>query len=212
MLELLLRDRRNHFRQDTDAVDTLVPCLLGIRDGEERCLSAGRAAGTGIGSYQTSWAMLHRLRQALDPPGWDLLSGTVEDDETFIGGMEPVLTGGRARGKSLVCVAVEVTPPKGAGRCPMAMIEDASARTLRHFITARVESGATVITDGWTGYLGIGSMGHVQVRRSQHAATVCGEYPGGLLPCVHRVDASGSSGGCLARIRERSSRRTLSAI
>lgn len=143
-----------------------------------------------IGSYQTSWAMLHRLRQALDPPGRDLLSGTVEVDETFIGGVEPGLTGGRARGKkSLVCVAVEVTPPKGFGRCRMAMIEDASAPTLRRFITTRVESGTTVITDGWTGYLSIGSSGYVHVRRSQQAAAARGEDPGGLLPGVHRVDA-----------------------
>jgi hypothetical protein len=30
-----------------------------------------------IGSYQTAWAMLHRLRSALVRPGRDLLSGTV---------------------------------------------------------------------------------------------------------------------------------------
>ena len=39
-----------------------------------------------IGSYQTAWAMLHRLRSALVRPGRDRLSGTVEVDETYIGG------------------------------------------------------------------------------------------------------------------------------
>lgn len=136
--------------------------------------------------------MLHRLRQALDHPGRDLLSGTIEVDETFIGGVEPGLAGGRARGKkSLVCAAVEVTPPKGFGRCRMAMIEDASSPTLRRVITARVESGATVITDVWTGYLGIekSKSGYVHVRRSQQAAAARGEDPGGLLPGVQKVDA-----------------------
>ena len=42
-----------------------------------------------IGSYQTAWAMLHRLRSVLVRPGRERLSGTVEVDETFIGGEEP---------------------------------------------------------------------------------------------------------------------------
>jgi hypothetical protein len=61
-----------------------------------------------IGSYQMAWSMLHRIRCALVRPGRDRLAGTVEVDETFIGGPEPGLRGGRARGKKvLVGVAVE---------------------------------------------------------------------------------------------------------
>ena len=67
-----------------------------------------------IGSYQTAWAMLHRLRSVLIRPGRELLSGQVEVDETYIGGEEAGLAGGRARGKkALVAVAVEVRSPKG---------------------------------------------------------------------------------------------------
>jgi hypothetical protein len=44
-----------------------------------------------IGSYQTAWAMLHRLRSVLVTPGGDRLAGVVEVDETFIGGEEPGL-------------------------------------------------------------------------------------------------------------------------
>jgi hypothetical protein len=35
-----------------------------------------------IGSYQTAWAMLHRLRSVLVRPGRERLAGTVEVDET----------------------------------------------------------------------------------------------------------------------------------
>jgi len=141
-----------------------------------------------IGSYQTAWAMLHRLRSALVRPGRDLLTGTVEVDETFIGGEEAGLRGGRARGKkSLVGIAVEVREPKGIGRCRMAILEDASAASLRPFVTANVGPGTRVITDAWQGYHGLGSLGYAHDRRSQRAARARGEDPGELLPAVHRV-------------------------
>ena len=42
-----------------------------------------------IGSYQTTWAMLGRLRSVLVRPGRDWLAGRVEVDETYIGGEDP---------------------------------------------------------------------------------------------------------------------------
>jgi transposase-like protein len=141
-----------------------------------------------IGSYQTAWAMLHRLRSVLIRPGRERLTGRVEVDETFIGGEEPGLRGGRQRGKkALVGVAVEVHEPKGLGRCRMAVLPDASAASLHPFIATNVEPGATVVTDGWTGYAGIDDLGYIRDRRSQHAARLRGEDPHELLPGVHRV-------------------------
>ena len=141
-----------------------------------------------IGSYQTAWALLHRLRSVLVRPGRDLLAGTVEVDETFTGGEEPGLRGGRARGKkSLVGIAVEVREPKGIGRCRMAVLADASADALEPFVTGSVRPGARVITDGWTGYGCLGGLGYIHERRSQRAARTHGQDPGGLLPAVHRV-------------------------
>jgi len=143
-----------------------------------------------IGSYQTVWAMLHRLRSVLVRPGRDRLSGTVEVDETFIGGEEPGLRGGRARGKKVLTgIAVEVREPQGIGRCRMAPLADASADSLHAFVTDHVEPGSTVITDAWQGYRGLDTLGYVHDRRSQRAAHARGEDPGALLPAVHRVAA-----------------------
>lgn len=140
-----------------------------------------------IGSYQTAWAMLHRLRSVLVRPGRELLAGQVQVDETYIGGEEAGLAGGRAKGKkALVGVAVEVEP-KGFGRCRMRVIPDASAATLGTFVTENVAAGATVITDGWSGYLGLPALGYTHDRRSQRAAKALGEDIGRLLPGVHRV-------------------------
>jgi transposase-like protein len=141
-----------------------------------------------IGSYPTAWAMLHRLRSVLVRPGRDRLTGTVEAGETYIGGEEPGLRGGRAKGKkSLVGIAVELHQPRGYGRVRMGILADASAGSLRPFVTDNVEPGATVITDAWMGYHGIDRLGYTHDRRSQRAARARGQDAGELLPGVHRV-------------------------
>jgi transposase-like protein len=136
-----------------------------------------------IGSYQTAWAMLHRLRSVLVRPGRERLSGSVEMDETFMGGEEPGLRGGRQKGKkSLVGVAVERREPKGLGRCRMAVLTDASTESLRAFLADHVEPGSTVFTDGWQPYRAATAELYTHERlvvpRTQAAR---------LLPGVHRA-------------------------
>lgn len=141
-----------------------------------------------IGSYQTVWAMLHRLRSVLVRPGRDRLSGRMEVDETDIGGEEAGLPGGRAHGKKVLTgIAVEVLEPKGFGRCRMRPLADASAASLHPFVTDFVTPGATVITDGWSGYCGLDQLGYVHQRRNQRAARLGSEDAEDLLPGVHRV-------------------------
>lgn len=141
-----------------------------------------------IGSYQTAWSMLHRLRSVLVRPGRERLSGRVEVDETFVGGEEPGLRGGRQRGKeTLVGVAVEVRQPRGYGRCRIRILSDGSAASLHPFVADHIEPGATVVTDGWQGYAGIEDLGYVRERHSQRAARLAGDDPHALLPGVHRV-------------------------
>jgi transposase-like protein len=136
-----------------------------------------------IGSYQTAWAMLHRLRSVLVRPGRERLSGVVEVDETYMGGVEPGLRGGRAKGKkSLVVIAVERKDPKGFGRCRMAPIPDFSAETLHQFLVDHVEEGATVITDGLQSYRPATKDDYVHERH-----VVPREEADSLLPGVHRV-------------------------
>jgi transposase-like protein len=141
-----------------------------------------------IGSYQTTWAMLHRLRSVLIRSGRELLSGQVEVDETYIGGEEAGMAGGRAKGKkALVVIALEVKAPKGFGRCRMRIVPDGSTSTLHAFITDTVVPQSRVITDGWSGYQGIDRLGYTHDRRSQRAAKALGEDVDKLLPGVHRV-------------------------
>jgi hypothetical protein len=41
-----------------------------------------------LNSYQTAWAWLHKLRRAMVRPERDRLTGWVEVDETYLGGLE----------------------------------------------------------------------------------------------------------------------------
>ena len=121
-------------------------------------------------------------------PGRDLLSGTVQVDETYIGGAEPGLAGGRAKGKKVLTgIAVEVHEPRGLGRCRMVPLDDASATSLHTLVQDHVEPGATIITDGWQGYRGLEKLGYARDRRSQGAARARDDDPNKLLPAVHRV-------------------------
>lgn len=140
-----------------------------------------------IGSYQTAWALLHRLRSVLVCPGREHLTGTVEVDETYIGGQELGLRGGRAKGKKILTrIAVEIKP-KGYGRCRMAPLVDASAASLHTFVTDHVEPRATVFTDGWQGYRGLEKLGYGHEPRSQRAARARGDKPGELHRVASRV-------------------------
>ena len=62
----------------------------------------------GIGSYQTAWAWLQKLRRAMIRAGREPLSGKIEIDETFLGDDERVEKGRGTASKAKVVVAVEV--------------------------------------------------------------------------------------------------------
>ena len=62
----------------------------------------------GLGSYQTAWSWLHKMRCAMVRPSRERLSGNIEVDETLIGGEEKGGKRGRGAGrKSIVVIAVE---------------------------------------------------------------------------------------------------------
>src|ERR671929_182557 len=50
----------------------------------------------GLGSYQTAWTWLHKLRKAMVRPDRQPLAGRVEADESYVGGPRP---GERGRGR-----------------------------------------------------------------------------------------------------------------
>jgi transposase-like protein len=114
----------------------------------------------GLKRYETVWVMLHKLRRAMVRPGRDRLSGTVEVDETYVGGEEQGVRGRETVTKSLVVVAAE-EDGHGIGRIRLGVTPDASGLHLAPFVEHSVEPGSIVHTDGWEGYGGLSSKGYI---------------------------------------------------
>ena len=119
----------------------------------------------GLGSYQTAWTMLQKLRRAMVRPGRDRLLGTVDVDETYWGGEEKGVIGRLTHEKAIVIVAAE-HDGAGIGRIRLGRVDDLTKATLHGFISQSVEPGSTVITDGLPAYMGLSNYTHDrQVQR-----------------------------------------------
>ena len=119
-----------------------------------------------FGSYHTAWKWLHRLRRAMVRPDRDKLYGTIEVDETYIGGERSGKRGRGAENKTLVVIAVEDRAGqhgKGIGRIRLKRIPDASGESLVGFIRTHVSSGAHIRTDGWSGYESLNEEGYKHI-------------------------------------------------
>lgn len=135
----------------------------------------------GLGSYRTAWTWLHKLRHAMVRPGRDRLSGTVEVDEIYIGGVREGKRGRGAEGKALVLVAAQ-QDGRRIGRIRLQRVRDASSSSLIPAVKSCVEPGTEVRTDGWKGYLPLSSEKYVHsvIRKT----TDVGDN---LLPRANRV-------------------------
>lgn len=136
----------------------------------------------GLGSYETAWTWLHKLRRAMVRPGRDRLSGVVEVDEIFIGGLQRNAHGRGAFKKAMVLVAVE-DKGKAIGRIRLSRIPNASHTSIIQALQDMVELGSTVRTDKWQGYAGLKKDGynHVTIEKNN----ILDEE--NLTPLVHRI-------------------------
>lgn len=143
----------------------------------------GLQKALGIGSYQTAWTWMHKLRRAMVCPGRDRLTGHVEVDETFIGGQKSGPRGRGAENKVLVAIAAE-EDGIAIGRIRMSRIADGSSESLGAFIQTSVEPGATIHTDAWRGYSKIASLGYSHDVTNMNDEHVLGHE---AMPRVHLV-------------------------
>jgi len=134
--------------------------------------------------YRTAWAILQRFRVAMVRSEREKLSGLVEVDETLVGGVKQGGKRGRGTSNAVVAIAVELMEPMGFGRIRMRHIENASGTNLGAFVCDAITTGATVHTDGWTGYNGLSKLGYEHKRTILSSS---GDPAHVAMPGVHRV-------------------------
>ena len=111
-------DRRYNFRPDPHAADGVVHRLLVVRHRQGRDLGVELEAGVGDRLVPNRLGDAAPTALGVGASGRELLTGKVQVDETYIGGAEPGLAGGRVKGKKVLTgIAVEVREPRGLGRC-----------------------------------------------------------------------------------------------
>lgn len=137
----------------------------------------------GLGSYETAWTWMHKLRRAMVRPGRDRLAGQVEVDETYIGGVKPGKHGRGAAGKSMVVIAAQ-KDGRGIGRIRLGRVAAGTAQALEAFVAGAVEPGAEVETDGNSSYNGLPRFGYHHFVSPMKAAAGDDDK---MLPRVHRV-------------------------
>lgn len=143
----------------------------------------GLARMIGIKRTETAWKLLRKIRGSMVLPGREKLSGTVEVDEVFLGGVKPGRRGRGAHGKVLILVLVEDKGKQGFGRIRIVIIRNATSATLVTAIKGAVDSGSTIRTDKWAGYPAIKRHGYNHVA-IEHESFEPGEDP---TPLVHRI-------------------------
>jgi transposase-like protein len=155
----------------------------------------------GIGSYKTAWYLCHRIRAAMAEASKGMLDGTVEVDETYVGGRGH---GKRGRGAEHKEVVIGIRQRQGELRFFHA--EDVRSGTLEKYIRENISEDVDfLMTDDLPQYRGVarrmGMQGkHKTIRHKQgwyvmgdvHTNTVESAFSllkRGVIGTWHRISA-----------------------
>lgn len=100
----------------------------------------------GLGSYETAWCWLHKLRRLMVDPKRTPLAKAIQLDEGFVRGARQA-EGGTRRGKAVVLVAAEA-----GGRVRLAHAPSNDEPSLRRFADACLGPHAALTSDGLASY------------------------------------------------------------
>ncbi len=118
------------------------------------------------GSYKTAWYLCHRIRRAMRQVDAPMLDGTVEMDETYVGGKQRGTQRKAGFGDSNKQVVIGIRQRGGDVR--LFHSEDAKSGTLARYIRENISEDVDVIvTDDYRPYLkAVGNARHETVNHS----------------------------------------------
>jgi transposase-like protein len=148
------------FEDSALGLDKWLPAVWLIANSKNGISSheLGRALGT---TQKSAWFMLHRIRLAMQTGSFEKFSGTVEVDETYIGGKarnmhkrvrKQKITGSGTKDKTAVLGMIE-----RGGLVRAHVVGDTTRRTLQGHVREVVAPGAAVFTDALKSYSGLDS-------------------------------------------------------
>ncbi len=105
-------------------------------------------------SYKTAWLLLHKLRRAMVVPDRETLRGVIEMDETWVGGLQIGLRGGRQLKECKAALVIVAVERRGtvSGRVRMEVIPDFTQDTMTDFARRNIEAGSTIVSDKMEGF------------------------------------------------------------
>ena len=164
-------------------------------------------------TYKSAWFMCHRIREAMRDKHPTLFSGTVEADETYVGGKERGHWTWKERRADEVQMGLRKKPDwrekkavvfgmgERGGRVRTMVVDKASANILEPLITGNVDTGDThLMTDGHAAYRLIRNhLPHAVINHEEtyvdgdtHTQSIEGYWSilkRGLIGTFHHVDA-----------------------
>ena len=113
-------------------------------------------------TQKTAWFLQHRIRLALNEGTFDKMTGTVEADETFVGGKARNMHKGNRKakgrgtvGKAVVMGLLERHSEKGKSRVRTFVVDNTKRKTLQPIVREHVETGSNIYTDSLASYEGL---------------------------------------------------------
>ncbi len=131
-------------------------------------------------TQKTAWFLLHRVREMLAYNNPEYLNGTIEVDETYVGGKSknkhvskriPNSQGRSGNGKTAVIGLLERN-----GNVKTFVIDNTESSTLQPIMLANVNPNATVVTDAYRSYNGLSAVyNHITVKHTENNYITVGE-------------------------------------
>lgn len=137
------------------------------------------------GSYKTAWYLCHRIRSAMKEVDQPMLDGTVEMDETYVGGRML----GRGSKAAMEAKEVVIGIRQRSGDLRFFHAEDAKSGTLAKYIRENVSTDVEVlITDSYPAYkYAVGDAEHKTVN---HLAKEYVRYEDGACVTTNTIESA----------------------